>query len=400
MKIAVATGCDTQRDITNDDHWQDLAIKFRVRPGTIYLNHGSFGLAPDAVRFARRDWLQRLEEQPMDFFVRQVETELLAAKRKLAEFVGTETQNLVFVENATTGLNVVASSLSFSPGDKILVTDHSYGAVNRTWLRAVKAREATVQCASLPWKFESEDQIVDCLLAEADERTRLLSISHVTSCTGLVLPIKKIVDAFHRRGILVCVDGPHAPAQVDLDLDELGCDFYVASCHKWMSAPFGTGFLYVSPDHQHLIQPLVKSWGRLLPEIPETWSEEFTWTGARDPSAYLAVPAAIEFLEMVGVDAFQARTRWLASHAEHHLRELFQTVPIASREDGWYASMAHVPLPSGDWSNLQRRLWEEASIEVPVIHFAGRWFIRVSCHLYNTTAHVDLLVSTLKRWVA
>jgi isopenicillin-N epimerase len=256
-----------------------------------------------------------------------------------------------------------------------------------------------VKSVSLPWQFDSVDQIVDCLLAEVSDRTRLLSISHITSVTGIVLPIKKIVDAFQSRGVLVCVDGPHAPAQVELNLNDLGCDFYVASCHKWMSAPFGSGFLYVSPAHQQLIQPLVKSWGRLLPNVPESWGEEFTWTGTRDPSAYLSIPSAIEFLESVGLDDFRQRTRWLAGYAEHRLRELFKTVPIASREDEWYASMAHVPLPAGDWSNLQKRLWEEASIEIPVIHFSGRWFIRVSCHLYNTTGQIDLLVSTLKRWM-
>ncbi len=394
----MSTVREIQRDITNDEHWQDLAAKFRIRPGTIYLNHGSFGLAPDSVRAVRRHWMQELEEQPMDFFVRQQESQLLTAKQKLAKFVGTDNQNLVFTENSTTGMNVIASSLAFAPGDEILVTDHGYGAVNRTWLRTARRNQTTVKCVSLPWQFESVEQIVDCLIAETNDRTRVLSISHITSATGLVLPIKQIAGAFHRHGILVCVDGPHAPAQIELNLDDLGCDFYAASCHKWLSAPFGSGFLYASPCQQHSIQPLVKSWGRLLPEIPETWSEEFTWTGTRDSSAYLAVPTAIEFLETVGVDAFRERTRWLAAYAEHRLRELFQTTPIASREDGWYASMAHVPLPSGDWSNLQRRLWEEASIEVPVIHFAGRWFIRVSCHLYNTTAHIDLLVSTLKRW--
>ena len=392
------TVCDIQRDVTNDDHWRDLAAKFRIRPGTIYLNHGSYGPTPDVVRSARRSLLQRLEEQPMDFFVRQHEHELLAAKQKLAEFLGTESQNLVFVENATTGINVVASSLSFSATDEILITDHDYGAVNRTWLRASRQQGATVKCVSLPWKIESVDQLIDCLIAETTERTRLLSISHITSPTGLVLPIKRIVDAFHDRGILVCIDGPHAPAQVELSLNELGCDFYAASCHKWLSAPLGAGFLYVSPSQQSSIQPLVKSWGRLLPQVPETWSDEFTWTGTRDPSAYLSVPVAIEFLETIGLDAFRERTRWLAAYAEHRLCELCGTTPIASRETGWYASMAHVPLPPGDWSNLQRRLWEEASIEIPIIHFAGRWFVRVSCHLYNTTAHIDLLVSTLKRW--
>jgi isopenicillin-N epimerase len=187
---------------------------------------------------------------------------------------------------------------------------------------------------------------------------------------------------------------------VPLNIDALDCDFYLASCHKWMAATLGSGFLYVHPRQQASFRPLVRSWGRLLPALPARWDEEFTWSGTRDPSIYLSVPAAITFLESVGLDSFRERLYWLARYAQDRLTDLFSTEPLGrSVEYRWYGTMAHVPLPLGDWSTLQARLWTEFGIEVPVIEFGGAWYVRVSCYLYNSTAHIDTLCDALQRLV-
>ena len=329
----------------------------------------------------------------MDFFVRQLEPAWRAARGKLAEFVAAEPANLIFVENATVGMNIVADSFPLQSGDEVLLTDHEYGAVQRIWQRACDRAGATLKIVSLPLPFRTAEETAAAVLAAVTDRTRLIVVSHVTSVTAVILPVKSICLAARRRGIAVCIDGPHAPAQIDVNLAELGCDYYTASCHKWLSAPFGSGFLYVAPPHQARIRPHVLSWGRLLPGPIESWSDEFIWSGTRDPSAFLSVPAAIDFLQdTVGLVNFRRGSHALAQYARQRLTDLTQREPIVPDDAAWYGSMAHVPLPPGDKYALQEQLWRRYGIEVPIVEFAGQRYIRVSCHLYNTPEQIDRLV--------
>jgi isopenicillin-N epimerase len=242
---------------------------------------------------------------------------------------------------------------------------------------------------------ENDEQVVDALLTKVTDRTRLVVISHITSPTAVTLPVGKICKACRDRDVAVCIDGPHAVAQLPLDLQSLDCDYYTASCHKWLCAPFGSGFLYVHPRHQDSIRPPTLSWGRLPPNRPEKWSDEYVWSGTRDPSAFLTIPAAIEFLESVPIEAFRARTHDLARYARERLVALTGSSPLKPDSNHWYGSMAHVPLPPGKALPLQRALWERHHIEVPIIDWKGQRYVRVSCHLYTCPEHIDLLVDAL-----
>jgi len=382
---------------SNDDQtWRSLRDAWSLRDDTIYLNHGSFGPPPDTVREARLDWLKRLDEQPMDFFVRQLEPELYEVRDRLARFHGTKAEHLVLVDNATYAMNVVAGSFSLSPGDEVLLTDHEYGAVSRVWERACQqAGTGPPKTAVLPSEIDSAEQVVDAIFSQVNQNTRLLVVSHITSLTAITLPITDICRRARAAGVAVCIDGPHAVAQLDVQLDLLDCDFYTGSCHKWLSAPLGTGFLYVHPRHQENIKPPILSWGRLLPNKPTTWHEEFTWLGTQDLSRFLAIPAAIDFLETVGLDQFRQRTHSLARYARHRLIELTQLEPIVPDSDQWYGCMAHMPLPPGDALSLQASLWTDYGIEIPIIEFNDRRFVRVSCHLYTQRSDIDQLVDAL-----
>lgn len=378
----------------------DYRSCWSIRPDTLYLNHGSFGPPPDCVRAAQQQWKCRLDEQPMDFFLRIMEPAWRAARDKLAEFVATSPENLAFVENATYGMNVVARSFRLDKDEEVLLTDHEYGAVKRIWERSCAEQGAQVRVARLPWPMDSADEIVDSILQAITPRTRLLIVSHVTSPTAVTLPVARLIPLVRARGIAVCVDGPHAPAYTDLNLDNLQCDYYVASCHKWLSAPLGSGFLFVAPQRQSSIRSPLLSWGRLLPDVPVKWYEEFIWTGTRDPSPYLSLPAALDFLQnRVGLRNFRERTHSLARSARQQIGERFGTTPMIPDGPEWYGSMAHVPLPPGDHSLLQRTLWERYKIEVPIISWAERRFVRVSCHLYNDQNDLDRLLEALSQLI-
>jgi isopenicillin-N epimerase len=370
---------------------------WRLRSDTIYLNHGSFGPPPEPVRQARNQWQERLDRQPMDYFVRQLEPAWHECRRGLAEFVGTAAENLAFMVNATAAMNVIAASFPLAAGDEVLLTDHEYGAVRRIWDRACRRSGAGVIIAELPIPLESHEQVVSAIFAAATPRTRVLVFSHITSPTAISLPVKEIAAEARRRGIAVCIDGPHAVAQLDLRLDELDCDYYAASCHKWLSAPFGSGFLYVHPRRQSQVEAVNLSWGVPPPREPAAWWEEFYWSGTADPSAFLAIPAAIDVLAEVGLDSFRATTHDLAAYARGRLVELTGLPPLVPDSQQWYASMAHAPLPPGDRQSLQQRLWEQHGIEVPIISWNGGRYIRVSCHLYNDARQIDRLIDALSR---
>jgi isopenicillin-N epimerase len=272
--------------------------------------------------------------------------------------------------------------------------------VRRIWGRAVESvAGASLGVAELPLPIQSAEQVTDAIFAAASDRTRLLVVSHITSATAVTLPVEPIMAEAKRRGISVCIDGPHAIAQLPLELEHLGCDFYCASCHKWLSAPFGSGFLYVAPQHHAAIRTPQLSWGRLPPAPLDVWSDEFLWSGTRDPSAYLAVPAAIDFLDQVGLERFRRHTHALAQYARQQLVELTAQTPLVPDSPNWYGCMAHVPLPPGDARTLQQQLWTEYGIEVPIISWGDRRWIRVSCHLYNTRHEIDRLVDALRRLV-
>lgn len=298
-------------------------------------------------------------------------------------------------------MNVVANSFPLQRGDEVLLNDHEYGAVRRIWERACRQVEgARLVTASLPPIIESPEHLIEAIFSPATSATKLLVVSHITSPTAITMPVKQICAEARRRGIAVVVDGPHAPAQVDLNIDALECDYYVASLHKWLSAPFGSGFVYVAPQWQEQVVPPQLSWGRIPPTKIESWSHEFLWTGTRDPSPYLATTAAIDLIEQLGSELFRKRTHHLARYARQQLVEVVKGQSRTPDSDQWYGAMASVCLPQGDTGALQRALWERHQIEIPVVEVAGIRSIRLSCHLYNTPGQIEHVVKAIAQELA
>lgn len=373
----------------------DFRSQWSLRPDVVYLNHGSFGPSPRSVIEARRQWIDRLESDPVDFLMREAEPALAEARNRLGRFIGTSGENLIFVDNATMGMNIVAASVTLGPDDEVLLTDHEYGAVTRLWEKKCRQAGAKLVSCRLPLPITGADAVVDAVFTAATPRTRLLVISHITSPTAIVLPVEAICRRAKQEGIPVCIDGPHALVQVPVDLDRLDCDFYTASCHKWLSAPFGTGFLFVHPRRQDSMQPLVVSWGQTPGAEKQSWRDEFNWAGTRDPAAFLSVTAAIEFIEGVGLDVFRQRTHALASYARTMITEQTGLPALIPDNPAWYGSMISLPLPAGEVQPLQNSLWQQHRIEIPVFEWQRQRLIRVSCHLYTRPDEIELLCMVL-----
>ncbi len=386
-------------------NWQQARAEMLLDPTVINLNTGSFGPLPRSV-FARVTQLrQELAAEPMNFLLRTAPPLLWQARSRLAEFVGTTPQRLVFTANVTTAINLVASSLRLAaPGD-ILLSDHEYGAMHWCWERAAQRQGLTIRTFPLPIDPDDPEEIVQAAIRAMTPRTRLLFFSHVLSPTGMVLPARELCAAARARGILTVVDGAHALAMVPLHLDALGCDFYGSNCHKWLLAPTGSGFLYLGAGQEDRLQPLQVSWGWQHEHTRRDEPDEFGSTprirflefeGTRDPSPWLAVPEALAFQERLGWQAIRGRMEELGCHVRQRLGQDQRLKLATPTHPALHGSLTAFHLPtSTDPQILRRRLWEGHRIEAPIIERPYGLLLRVSTHFYNTCEEIDRLVQAL-----
>lgn len=369
---------------------------FLLDPTVAFLNHGSFGATLRTVFADYQAWQLELERQPVEFLIRRLPELIRTARTALAGQLQTGADELVFVPNATTALNIVARSLELQPGDEVLSTDHEYGAMARMWRLLCARTGAVYKPMPLAVPVTTAEAVVDTLWAGVTARTRVLFVSHVTSPTARILPVRELCRRARAAGILSIVDGAHALGQLPLDLGEIGADFYTANAHKWLCAPKGAAFLHARPAVQPLVRPLIISWGDTnLSPTGRPFLDEQQWTGTRDPAAFLAVPAALRFWAEHDGDAVRAACRDLARHAREALARLTGLPHLCPDAPGWFAQMFAVPLPSCDGPRLQADLYARHRVEVPVVPWPGGALLRVSIHAYNSPADIARLLEAL-----
>jgi isopenicillin-N epimerase len=402
----------------------DLARHWRLDPAVTFLNHGSFGACPQPVLDAQQAWRDRLEREPVRFLARDLTGRLATVREALGEFVQADPDDLALIPNATSGVNAIVRALRFEPGDEILSTDHDYNAVLNV-LRHVAERDGVrVVVAELPFPAVSPEDVVERVVGAVTARTRLAVISHVTSPTALVQPVERIVGLLAERGIDTLVDGAHAPGMLPLDLDALGAAYYTGNLHKWVCAPKGAAFIHVRRDRQAGVRPATISHGANAPILDRSrYRVEFDWQGTLDPTAWLAVPAAIDFVGGLvdgGWPAVMARNRGLTLRARDALARLLGEE--RGSPDEMIGSMVALPLPRAgplgglaggssplDTDPLQQVLFDRFAVEVPI----GAWpvpaaisgqttrrVIRVSTALHNDIDDVDRLVAALAEFAA
>jgi len=384
---------------------QSFADRFALDPSVDYLNHGSFGACPKSVLAAQQALRDELERGPTRFLGRELEPRLDAARAALARLVDAPVEELVFVPNATTGVNIVLANLQLSPGDELLMTDHTYNACKNALSHFAERSRASVVVARVPFPLTSEDEVVHALEACVSARTKLLLIDHVTSPTGLVLPVERIVKVMQARGVRVLVDGAHAPGQLAFSVRAIGADYYTGNLHKWLCTPKGSAFLHVARAGEQAMRPLVISHGAKVPRTdrPRLWLEH-DWVGTVDPTPFLCIPHAIEALSSIlpgGLPALQARNRALALRARELLCDVL-SIPEPSPRS-MIGALAAVPLPDAGvppatfYDPLQTRLYDEHHIEAIVSYFPQypRRLLRVCAQAYNSLAQYERLAEVL-----
>lgn len=360
-----------------------------LRPDITFLNHGSFGAVPRKVFEAQAQWRQRIEAEPVELLspARQGAELLDAAKRPVAQLLRMPPDDFGLVTNATEGINAVLRALPRDrqdQRDELLTTTHVYNAVRKA-MQFVADRDGwTYREIDVPLPVSSADDIADRVIDSLSDRTRLLVIDHVTSPTALIFPVKQITAECARRGIDVLIDGAHAPGMLDLDVPSIGATYYAGNLHKWCCAPKGSGFLWVRRDRQKEVHPLIVSH-----HLGEGFKAEFGWQGTRDVSAWLTIPTALQFMSELGWETVRSHNHVLATWAHMMLVSRLKLVNLSPLDGNLLGSMASFPLPpplhtmnEAQITQMQRRLYDQYRLEMPLMLWQGKYYFRISCPAY------------------
>ena len=373
---------------------------YLLDPEIIFLNHGSFGATPRAVMTAYHEWQIRLERQPVQFLTRDLLPELKGAREILGNYLHADADNLVYIPNATFGVNIIARSLQLAQGNEILTTDHEYGACENVWNFICQKNGAAYVKQPIPLPLASPVEVAEQFWQGVTSNTKVIFISHITSPTALRFPVEMICQRARDAGILTVIDGAHAPGQIDLDLQAIDPDFYIGNCHKWMQSPKGAGFLYTRQALHALLEPLVVSWGWGENAAFTSGSEYldlFEWSGTNDPSAYLSVPAAIQFQEQHHWSEVRHQCQKILSAGLERIHRVTGLKSVYSERAAPFVQLAAVRLPLiQDLAAFERQLLQQFRIEVPCIAWNNQQFMRISVQGYNTGSDLDVLVTAIE----
>lgn len=376
----------------------NLISEFLIEPDLAFLNHGSFGAVPRIVFDEQTRWRKQIEADPIEILGRRAPDLIEAAKQEVGTFLGMQPKDFGFVTNATEGVNAILRSLQFSPGDELVTTTHVYNAIRQAMKYIARKSGAVYREIDVPLPVNSPADIEQSILRAITPQTKLLVIDHITSPTALLFPVKSILAACEKRGVDVLIDGAHAPGMVPLDINALAPAYYAGNLHKWTCGPKGSAFIWTRPDKQAPVHPSVISHF-----LDQGIIKEFGWQGTRDISAWLAVPYAIKYLAGIGWDAVMSHNHALAVWANEMLCEKWNVRSISPREGSMLGSMATVPLPAPlefisteQVLKLQQRLHDRYRVEVPVMTWSDRNYVRPCCQIYNRAEDYQRLADCVK----
>lgn len=376
---------------------KDLRSQFLLDPSITYLNFGSFGACPKPVFADYQNWQLLLEKEPVQFIAVNNIANLKTSRQALGSYVNCDADDLVYVTNPSYAINIVAKSLALEEGDEILSTNIEYGALDRTWNYYCKKSNAKYIRQPIKLPVTSKEAIIEQFWKGYTKKTKAIFISHITSSTALRLPVEEICEMAKEKGLLTIVDGAHVPGHIPMDLGTLKADIYTGACHKWMMTPKGCSFLYVKKEYQHLFDPLVISWGydSAAPSHSQ-FLDYHQMQGTRDFSAFLTVPKAIEFMQDNNWQQVAADCRELVKRNYPVFCNLLGATPLCPVTDDFLGQMCSIPVRTQTPEQLQRHLFENYKIEIPVMRQDAQIFLRYSINAFNTQEDLDKLYTALE----
>ena len=367
---------------------------FLLDPNITFLNHGSFGACPKVVFDNYQYWQRELERQPVKFFTKVLYEKLEYSRKKLSNFIGCDHDELIFFQNPTTAVSNIICNLNLKSGDEVLMSSHEYGALIRSWVEWGVKKNIKIIQQEVKLPLTNESEFIESIWRGVTPKTKVIFLSHITSATGLIFPVEKIISMAKQKKIMTIIDGAHVPAHIPLNIHKINCDFYAGALHKWLCAPKGASFLYVKKEHQTWVKPLIYSWGKEGDDPgPSEFLQDFQWQGTRDMAAFLSIPSAIEFYHGY-LEKNLKLCRKNIKYAFKNLELTLKTEPI-SNGGNWIAQMVSHPLPKTVPPDLKEILYNKYKIEIPIFKWENRMFIRISMQIYNEKKEIDLLLSAL-----
>jgi isopenicillin-N epimerase len=374
---------------------------FLLDPEITFLNFGSFGACPKPIFRKYQEWQLELEKEPVQFIVNRAIIELERVRIDLGKYVGCGDKDLVMVTNPSYAINTIAKSFPFKKGDEILTSNLEYGACDRTWEYYCKKHEAKYIRQKITLPLISKELFIEEFWKGYTSKTKAIFLSQITSATGLILPVREICEEAKQRGLITIIDGAHVPGHIPLNLSLLNADIYTGACHKWLMGPKGSSFLYVHPDQQYWVDPLVISWG-YKSDYPSE-SEFIDWhqtTGTRDYAAFLTVPECIKFRQEKNWDDVSLTCRKIVLDNATMFCELVNSKPLAPINDSFYGQMFSIPVNTPKPILLQKHLYEKYRIEIPVAVQNGNSYLRYSIQAFNSQEDLNILYSALEEIVS
>ena len=370
---------------------------FLLDPNITYLNFGSFGACPKPIFEDYQKWQLELEKEPVQFVAFKSTGYLKAARQALANYIHCHEDDVVYTPNPSYAINIITKSLKLNPGDEILSTNLEYGAMDKTWSHYSTQTNAKYVRQPITLPLTSKAQFLTEFWKGLTPRTKVIFIGQITSATALILPVKEICDRAKELGLLTIVDGAHVPGHISLNLRELNADIYTGACHKWMMTPKGCSFLYVSKDQQQWVDPLVVNWGyESVAPSHSQFQDYHELQGTRDISAFLTVPKAIEFMKENQWEQKAAECRTLLKKNINRFCTLLHSKPLCPVTDEFLGQIVSIPLRTKEPEVLQRLLFTDYNIEVPVMKHGMQTFIRYSIQAFNTQHDLDTLFTALE----
>jgi isopenicillin-N epimerase len=375
----------------------NIKSQFLIDSNITFLNFGSFGGSPKVVYDNYQKWQRELEFNPVQFITVNGIKYLQETREALGNFIGCHPDDVVMVTNPSYAVNIVAKNFKLQAGDEVLATNLGYGACDRTWKYYCNKAGAKYVQQKINLPIASKESFLQDFFVGINEKTKLIFVDHITSATGLILPVQEICDYANEKGILIFVDGAHAPGQVTLNLQTLKADIYTGACHKWMMTAKGSSFLYVKKELQNLLDPLVVSWGydAIYPSH-SPFLDYHQMQGTRDFSAFLTIPTAIQFMHDNNWEEWRATCNDIVMRNAKRFCDLVHTNSISPISKDFIGQMFSIPINCKDPLALKALLFNKYKIEVPVMPHNDMLFIRYSIQAYNTQEDLDVLYEALE----
>jgi selenocysteine lyase/cysteine desulfurase len=378
----------------DETFWAQIRAKYRLKPDYVNLENGYYSMMAQDVLEAFVGHVREVNLQAAYYMRTKQVDDKLAVRQQLAALAGCSPAELVITRNTTEALDTVIAGHDWRPGDEAVMSHHDYGAM-LDMFALQKARHGLSDVrVPLPLDPRSDGEIVELYANAITKKTRLLMVCHVVNLTGQILPVKKIVDMAHEKGVAVLVDGAHAFAQLDFKIPDLGCDYYGASLHKWLGCPLGAGILYVQQKRIAGLWPLFGD------HSAAGTIERLNHTGTHPAHTDLAIADAITFHQSIGVARKEARLRHLQQYWSSKVRGLARVTMFTPADPQRSCAIATVGVAGLTPAELAKTLLDRYRIYTVAIDWAGVRGVRVTPQLYTTTAELDTLVRALRELAA